>query len=300
MSPFTPIVIAIIAGSIVFSLARRSYFSLVMAAVIGAVFAIQIIETRAVLSPLVLDLAFQPVHLTRPENLYTTFTSMFLHGDFWHLIFNMIALILIGPLLEERIGTPRFALIYIASGLVGSLAFGLVNLNRIAIVLGASGAISGVLGAFAILFPREKLSMIYVFIPLPPIRVPYIVAIFILIQTFFALDPANLIAHEAHLGGLAAGILFAPLVMRVGSAPKEVPGVAGLEELAVNDELKAILEKIDGESVEEVRRAWLERFLQEAVCPECGGQLRSRGTSIRCDCGWSTKVKRKRLKSREP
>jgi membrane associated rhomboid family serine protease len=295
MSPYTPIVVAIILGGIVFSLVRRFSFALVMTAVIGAVFAIQVIETRVILSPLVWDLAFQPAHLTMPENLYTTFTSMFLHGSFWHLIFNMIALILIGPLLEEKIGTYRFAAVYVISGLIGSLAFGLVNLDSFAVVLGASGAISGVLGAFAILFPREKLSMIYVFIPLPPMRVPYIVALFIVIETIFALDPLSHTAHEAHFGGLAAGVLLGPLVMRIGLTREGSPRLAGLDELAVTDELKAIVQKIDGESVEEVRQAWFERFVQEARCPQCGGSLRSRGSRIVCDCGWAVNVRRKQL-----
>jgi tRNA(Ile2) C34 agmatinyltransferase TiaS len=94
---------------------------------------------------------------------------------------------------------------------------------------------------------------------------------------------------------LAAGVLLAPLVMRIGLVAEEAPHLVGLEELAVNDELKAILQKIDGESVEDVRRAWLERFLQEAECPDCGGQLRSRGSRIICDCGWTMNVRRKQL-----
>ena len=120
MSPFTPIVVAVVLGGIIFSLVRRIPFSLAMAAVIGAVFAIEVMESRLVVSPLVLDLAFQPVHLTMPARSYTLFTSMFLHASFFHLIFNMIALILIGPLLEERIGAPRFAVIYIVTGMIGT------------------------------------------------------------------------------------------------------------------------------------------------------------------------------------
>ena len=289
MSPLTPIVVAVVLGGIIFSLVRRAPFSLTMAAVIGAVFAIEVMESWLVISPLVLDLAFQPVHLTMPASSYTLFTSMFLHANFFHLIFNMIALILIGPLLEERIGAPRFAVIYIVTGIIGTLAFGLMHLNERAIVLGASGAISGILGAFAVLYPRVKIRML----PLPPMRVPFLVAIIIAVETVFALNPDSHIAHEAHLMGLAAGILLAPLIMRIGSPEKEVPHLAGLEELAATDELKAILRKIEGESVEDVRRAWLDQFLQMARCPECGGSLRSKGWRVYSDCGWSMKMRRK-------
>ncbi|MFQ6060525.1 MAG: rhomboid family intramembrane serine protease, partial [Thermoplasmata archaeon] len=147
-------VVVIIFGGIIFSLARRFPFSLVMAAIITAVFAIEVLESPLIVSPVVLDLAFQPVHLENPANLYTLFTSMFLHASFLHLIFNMIALIFIGPLLEEKIGAMRFATIYVLTGITGTLAFGIIHLNDIAIVLGASGAISGILGAFAALYPR--------------------------------------------------------------------------------------------------------------------------------------------------
>ena len=294
MSPFTPIVVAVVLGGIIFSLVRRVPFSLAMAAVIGAVFAIEIMESWLVISPLVIspliqDLTFQPVHLTMPASSYTLFTSMFLHASFFHLIFNMIALILIGPLLEERIGAPRFAVIYIVTGMIGTLAFGLMHLNEHAFVLGASGAIAGILGAFAVLYPWEKIRML----PLPPMRVPFLVAIIIAVETVFALNPNSHIAHEAHLMGVAAGILLAPLIMRIGSPAKEVPRLAGLEELAVDDELKAILRKIEGESVEDVRRAWQDQFLQRARCPECGGPLQSRGRRVYSDCGWSMKMRRK-------
>jgi membrane associated rhomboid family serine protease len=291
MSPFTPIVVAVVLGGIIFSLVRRAPFSLAMAAVIGAVFAIEVMESWLVVSPLVLDLAFQPVHLTRPASSYTLFTSMFLHASFFHLIFNMIALILIGPLLEERIGAPRFAVIYIVTGMIGTLAFGLMHLNEHAFVLGASGGIAGILGAFAVLYPWEKIRMI----PLPPMRIPFLVAIIIAVETVFALNPNSHIAHEAHLMGVAAGILLAPLIMRIGSPAnaKEVPRLAGLEELAVDDELKDILRKIEGESVEDVRRAWQDQFLQRARCPECGGPLQSKGRRVYSDCGWSMNMRRK-------
>ncbi|MFQ6127882.1 MAG: rhomboid family intramembrane serine protease [Thermoplasmata archaeon] len=293
MNPFALAVVAVIFGGIIFSLARKILFSLVMAVVIAAVFAIGALESPLVISPMTLDLAFQPVHLREPGYLYTLFTSMFLHATFFHLIFNMIALIFIGPLLEEKIGTVRFAAIYVTTGLIGTLAYGLMHLNEIAIVLGASGAISGILGAFAVLYPREKISMLYMFIPLPPMRIPYLVAFIVVIETLFAFDPRSHTAHEAHLAGLAAGILIAPLIMRIGLPSKEEVTLAGLEQLAVNDELRIILQKIEGESLEDVRRAWLERFLQKARCPECGDIVRMKGRKIYSECGWSIRIERK-------
>ncbi|MFQ6106399.1 MAG: rhomboid family intramembrane serine protease [Thermoplasmata archaeon] len=295
MSPFSFIAVAVVLGGIIFSVSRRVSFSLVMAAVIAVVFVVKVVESPLVISPLTLDLGFQPVHLTSLERSYTLFTSMFLHATFLHLIFNMMALIFIGPLLEERIGTLRFAAVYLASGIIGALAFGIIHINETAIVIGASGAISGILGAFAALYPREKISMLYVLIPLPPMRIPYLVALIIVIETLFALDPRSHTAQEAHLAGLAGGLFFGPLVMRIGPHPEKERYLilTGLRQLAVNDDLRAILGRIEDESLEDVRRAWLERFVHKARCPECGGPLRVRGRGIYSDCGWSVKIRAK-------
>lgn len=293
MTPYSWIAVAVILGGIAFSLVRRVPFSLVVAVIIAAVFAIGVLESLLVDSSSILELGFQPVFLKMPADLYTLFTAMFVHANFIHLIFNLIVLILIGPLLEERIGIGRFAAIYILSGILGTLAFGLIHLNDVAIVVGASGAIFGILGAFAVLYPRERISMFYMFIPIPPMRVPYVVAFIIVLETVLALDPTTRTAHEAHLAGLAAGILFAPLVARIGVKPKEEVTFAGLEELAVTTELEAILRKIEGESVADVRQAWLEEFIQKASCPKCGGRILLRGGKIYSDCGWFVKIERK-------
>lgn len=293
MTPYSWIAVAIILGGVVFSLVRKVLFSLVVAAIIAAVFAIEALESLLVDSSSILELGFQPAFLGMPEKLHTLFTSMFVHANFIHLIFNLIVLILIGPLLEERIGIWRFAAIYILSGIVGTLAFGMIHLNDTAIVVGASGAIFGILGAFAVLYPRERISMFYMFIPLPPMRVPYIVAFIIVLETVMALDPTTRTAHEAHLAGLVAGILFAPLAARIGVRPKEEVTLVGLEELAVSTELETILRKIEGESVDEVRQAWLEEFIQNASCPKCGGRVLLKGSRAYSDCGWSMRIEGK-------
>lgn len=292
MSPFSLVAIAVIIGGFAATAIRKLPFSLVVAVVIGVVFALEALESPYVISDMVLDLALQPEDVLMPGRLYTLFTSMFLHASFFHLIFNIIALILIGPLLEERIGPLRFAVIYVVTGMIGGLAFALIHLNESAIVLGASGAISGILGAFASLYPREKIAMLYMFIPLPPMRVPILVAIIILIETLFALVPGSFVAHEAHLMGLASGILLGPLVMSV-SPPERVSPTAGLEELAIDDELKRMLEKIESETEREVKEAWVDEFIGKARCPKCGGPVLRKRRKLYSDCGWSLTMGRK-------
>lgn len=233
------------------------------------------------------QVGFSPRDLTDPGQLYKLLTSMFAHANFTHLLFNMLALILLGLAFEQRVGTRPFIVLFLLSGLVGTLVFALIRWNDpLSVVVGASGAISGVLGAFARLFPNERMSMILVIIPLPPMRIWTIVAIFVLLQ-FFLIPTAPSIAIEAHLGGLAGGILLAPLVMRLPlrRKVKRTIALSSLRKLATTPDLKAELRRIETETVPDVRSAWIEHFLSNARCPQCGSRLRVSRDSVMCEKG---------------
>lgn len=135
-------------------------------------------------------------------------TYGFLHGGFFHLLFNMMGLYFFGPVLEQRWGRTRF-LVYYAVCLVGAA---LVQLAVAAMmgtggpVVGASGAVLGVLLAFAVLYPDEKIYF-NLFIP---IKAKYFVPLYALIDLYAGLSGANTgIAHFAHLGGMLAGLPLA-------------------------------------------------------------------------------------------
>jgi membrane associated rhomboid family serine protease len=154
--------------------------------------------------------------------LATIFTSMFIHDGILHIFFNMWALLILGREVEVALGRARFTLLYFLSGFVGGLAYVSTALfiprNLLIPAVGASGAVFGVMGAFAVLFPRRPLAMFFYLIP---IIAPAFVAIAILaiIQTILALIlPFSSIAYSAHVGGLAVGLaaalIWKRLVMR--------------------------------------------------------------------------------------
>jgi membrane associated rhomboid family serine protease len=134
---------------------------------------------------------------------YQMVTHMFAHGSFFHLFFNMFGLWMFGSMLERVWGPKRFFIFYFVCGLAAAVAH-LVLENSPAI--GASGAIMGVFGAFAFLFPNTQL----VIFPIPvPIKAKYAVALMAAFDLFGgAYSAGSNIAHFAHLGGLAMGLLL--------------------------------------------------------------------------------------------
>ncbi len=129
-------------------------------------------------------------------------TSMFMHANFTHLLFNMYALLIFGPLIEQKIGSKRFLYVYFIAGLVGSFAFAFFSPSTFA--LGASGAIMGILGLVIILLPKLKVLFFFV-IPMSMRTAGILFALFDIVGFAFG---GTGIGHAAHLGGLAIGLLY--------------------------------------------------------------------------------------------
>ncbi len=131
----------------------------------------------------------------------------FMHGSFSHILFNMFALWMFGIEIENHWGSKKFLYFYLTCGVVAGLCHLFISplLGGFAApTIGASGAIYGVLVAFALLFPN-RLIFLYFFIP---VKAKYLVTIMIVME-FMLVDSANSgIAHLAHLGGALAGIVF--------------------------------------------------------------------------------------------
>jgi membrane associated rhomboid family serine protease len=146
----------------------------------------------------------------------TLLTSMFLHGGWGHLLGNMLYLWIFGDNVEDRFGRAPFVLFYLAAGVAGSLAQILVDPHSTVPNLGASGAISGVLGAYIVMFPRKRVRALFVFFVLD---VPAYVVLGLwigtqLISEFGALRMAHGatsggVAYMAHVGGFTLGALAA-------------------------------------------------------------------------------------------
>ena len=138
--------------------------------------------------------------LTRP---WTLVTYMFLHAGLGHIFWNMLGLYFFGPRVESRMGSQRFITLYFVSGIVGAL-FSVVLAPRFA-VLGASGAVLGVLMAFARFWPRER---VYIWGVLP-IEARWLVIIYAAIDILGFNGFGKLgIANVAHLGGFAGALLY--------------------------------------------------------------------------------------------
>ena len=142
---------------------------------------------------------------------------MFLHGGFMHLAGNMLYLWIFGDNIEDILGKPVFLLFYFICGIVAALSQALPDPSSQIPMIGASGAISGVLGAYVVFFPKEKIKVAIPFgFFLQILRLPaYVVLIFWFILQL--INGANAgsgggIAFGAHIGGFVAGLVLAPIL----------------------------------------------------------------------------------------
>lgn len=206
-------------------------------------------------------LAYVPrLALMRP---WTVITYMFLHGGFMHLLFNMIVLYFFGPRIEERLGSRHFAILYFISGISGAVVSTIFAPN--AAIIGASAGVFGVMMAFAIFWPREKVFIWGV--------LPVEVRLLVLITTVFALwsgfrGSQGGVADFAHLGGYAGAYLYlkwlernsgsrkfrdkivkaTPVVDKAFAASIKNVNLAGVHEIS-KEEVNRILDKISAEGL---------------------------------------------------
>jgi membrane associated rhomboid family serine protease len=283
------VIIGLIIATLALGMVKR--FDLAAVLVLGnlAIYFISLFANGA-LYP---DLAFQAADLKTGSNLYTIFTSMFIHASFAHIIGNMLFLYFMGAPLEARIGKARFALVYFTAGiasviLAAVVVFGLGN-NPYSYLVGASGAISGVVGAFLVLYPRDEFPMFLgpIFLPKVPVWLSALGWLFfaVLLQV---LVPSNT-SWEAHIGGFMAGLVVGLLVGRRVEEQRrreEAPlDLSKLEPLATTPALRNALENLRNDNHPDVQKAWLEYFAEHAKCPQCGGKMKYRKDRLVCQCG---------------
>lgn len=159
-----------------------------------------------------------PEFVLIPEEL-SLVSYAFLHGDFWHLAGNMLFLWVFGDNVEDAMGHVRFLIFYILAAIAGALAHGLVIPMSDAPLIGASGAVAGIVGAYLLLHPRVRVWVLVMGrIPLPlPAWIPLLAWIgfqFVMV----AIMPEDQVSWAAHAGGALAGMLLV-LVMRRRGVP---------------------------------------------------------------------------------
>ena len=153
-------------------------------------------------------------HFTRFQQYLPFLTSMFLHGGFLHIIMNMWFLYIFGDNIEDRLGHIRYLVFYLFCGVAAGLVHLFTNWNSNIPTIGASGAISGVMGAYLLLHPRSKiLTLIPIFFFFQFVEIPAFIFLgfWLFLQLFSAsLTPRNVggVAFWAHIGGFVAGLIF--------------------------------------------------------------------------------------------
>jgi membrane associated rhomboid family serine protease len=165
--------------------------------------------------------------------LATIFTSMFMHGSVLHLAGNMLYLWIFGNNVEDAMGHGRFVVFYFVSGIAAALMLAYVDPASHVPMVGASGAISGVLAGYVLLFPRARVTVI---VPLGIIFYPLAVSAFWVVSFWFVLqllsaamtDPGQPgVAWWAHVGGFGAGLVLTPILKSRGfplfGAPRRGP-----------------------------------------------------------------------------
>jgi membrane associated rhomboid family serine protease len=157
--------------------------------------------------------------------LLSALTSMFLHGGWAHLAGNMLYLYVFGNNVEDRLGRVRFLLFYLIWGLLATYGYALINTGSTDTLVGASGAIAGVLGAYLVMFPRARVWSLVPFLFFIPVRLPawIVLGLWFVLQWFYSLG-AGLstgagVAYAAHVVGFVSGLIFGAMV----GPPKQPP-----------------------------------------------------------------------------
>ena len=162
-----------------------------------------ILDRYFALNPLVgADVAGQPYNF----QIWQLFSYQFMHGGFMHLFFNMFILWMFGMEMENLMGSKKFLFYYLLCGVGAGLAqiiFGPVFSHSLGFTIGASGAVFGILIAFAMMFPDRYIFLYF----LVPVKAKYLVAVIVVFE-FMSVGDMSFVAHLAHIGGAVTGVIF--------------------------------------------------------------------------------------------
>lgn len=165
-------------------------------------------------------LTFQNVQPIHP--FLTVFTSMFMHGGLFHITGNMLYLWIFGNNIEDKLGHMRFIIFYLLSGVVAAYSHAITEPSSVIPMVGASGAVSGILGAYLLLFPRARIhTLIFLGFFIQVIRLPALIVLgfWIVLQFINSLLSRGLVnqggvAWFAHIGGFLFGLLMIKVFLR--------------------------------------------------------------------------------------
>jgi membrane associated rhomboid family serine protease len=178
--------------------------------------------------PIFRSFALVPWDVVHRFAIWQLVTYMFLHSlqSIWHILFNMLTLWMFGAPIEETWGTKRFLQYYFACGVGAGICVVAANMlfgNPLQMVIGASGAIYGLLLAYGMLFPNQTVLMSFLF----PIKAKYMVMIFGVIAFLSSFNTGSPVSNLAHLGGMLVGFIFIKTQFGARRSPQRVRVAAG-------------------------------------------------------------------------
>ena len=187
--------------------------------------------------------------------VWQLFTYLFVHGSPLHIFLNMLGLYFMGPETERAIGTRHFLILYFVSGILGGVGWMFISDTPWAVCIGASGALFGVIGAFAALFPQRPVTLLVLFV-LPVTMKAWMLAVLLGVGelAFLLGTPQHGIAYAAHLAGGVAGYVYALVLFRGLSGAGRVWRNWRRERPAMDVELDRILDKIAREGIHTLSR----------------------------------------------
>lgn len=187
-------------------------------------------------------------------------TGIFTQLNYGQIIANMVILFLIGAPFEERVKSRKFLVLYLSSGIIAELVFSIIYFGTQSYLLGASGAIFGIMGSFLVLYPNDEIPMLLGIIFMPKIKVKYAVLFYAAIEFLAtAIFENNGVAHLAHVSGFVAGAVIAYYLVRP-IQKSMILDVELLRKLAGTEQLNKLADKIESEKIEELRKIWIEQF----------------------------------------
>jgi membrane associated rhomboid family serine protease len=189
-----------------------------------------------------------------PVQPWTLVTYMFLHHSFGHLFFNMLSLYIFGPRLEAELGGRRFVGLYLVSGVAGGLLSWVFS--PYVPIIGASGAILGVMYGYARFWPRDQIYLWFF-----PMQVRVAVIVMTALDLFGGFSGGDNVAHFAHLGGVVGAVVYLMLVKRGSLAPVRMPSQPRISRPSRTDLDR--WSKIRPETLHEVNREELERIMRK-------------------------------------
>ncbi len=220
---------------------RKPYLTVALIVVNTVIFLLSVFQGPRGFELITYQFGFIPYELVHsmeltpqiPASAYLTpFTSMFMHGGWFHLIGNMLFLWIYGNNIEDYFGPIKFILFYLISGLAAVGLFTLFGPNSQVPMVGASGAIAGVMGAYIVLHPRARITVLIIFFFIQFVVLPakVVLGVWFAIQLFMSLVGSSTgggVAWMAHVGGFAFGYGIMRLLnkRRGGSPPARVQRV---------------------------------------------------------------------------